>query len=105
MKEDYSGAQAATVETKPGKKKLKKIKKEEREKTKGLSVTQLAFSHLFWIRIRIDLALLNPDPHHNMVSDLDSEAINFAKMDTGDTGLDSSFFKNIFVGTLGKNMF
>jgi hypothetical protein len=56
VKEDYSGAQAATVESKPGKKKLKKMKKEEREKTKGLSVTRLAFSHLFWIRIRIDLA-------------------------------------------------
>jgi hypothetical protein len=53
VKEDYSGAQAATVESKPGKKKLKKIKKEEREKTKGLSVTQLAFfSSFFWILIR-----------------------------------------------------
>jgi hypothetical protein len=36
VKEDYSGALTATVEPKPGKKKLKKIKREEREKTKGI---------------------------------------------------------------------
>ena len=35
VKEDFSGAQPATLEPKPGKKKLKKLKKEERDKTKG----------------------------------------------------------------------
>jgi hypothetical protein len=35
VKEDFTGARPATVEPKLGKKKLKKLKKEEREKTKG----------------------------------------------------------------------
>jgi hypothetical protein len=51
----------------------------EREDQRFVSHSACLFS-LFWIRIRIDLALLNPDPHHNMVPDPDSEAINLAKM-------------------------
>ncbi len=85
MKEDYSGAQAATVESKPGKKKLKKIKKEEREKTKGLSVTQLAFFHCSGsgsVWIRINLALLNPNPHQS------------SKYGSGSRFRSHKFFKN-----------